>query len=141
MFGPKTANPKLVAGWTANFKEVKAQCVSVTDSDGILNIPWPNTLDDQPVDFDAILATATKPDAKQPTAHAVADAWITQREGKESYFFKNVQHRIRTPSDGEIWSRIGGCFKPAGPALGSLNPAKTQAVAILRAFLFLEKLL
>ena len=106
LFRLNTVNGKLVADWTARFRKMNAQGVSVVDSKGMLNIPWPNTLDGQPVDFDVILATATKPEAERPTVRAVADAWIDQSNEQEAYFFNNVQHGIRTPDDCEIWRRI-----------------------------------
>jgi hypothetical protein len=40
------------------------------------------------------------------TARTIADAWLSQSQGYESYFFNNVQHGIRTADDLEIWRRI-----------------------------------
>lgn len=63
-------------------------------------------MDGHPVDLDVILAAVTKPDAKPPTAQAIADAWIDQCDGYERYFFNNVLHGIRTSDDSEIWCKI-----------------------------------
>jgi len=82
-----------------------ARCVSVVNTDGLLDIGWPDMLDGQSADFDLILATATNPDTARPTAREVADAWSDQC-GNEDYFFNNVLHGIRTPDDGKIWRRI-----------------------------------
>ncbi len=109
LFGPKPANSSLMKEWTNFFRKVKAQCVSIVDSDGKLNIPWPNTMDGQPVDLDVILATSTKLEEKRPTAQAIADAWIGQCNGNESYFFNNVQDGIRTSDDSKIWCWIEEC--------------------------------
>jgi hypothetical protein len=96
----------LSADWTAYFQKVKTQCVSVVNANGLLDIGWPNMLDGRPADFDLILATATKPDAERPIAHAIADAWLARNTGDENYFFNNVRHGIRTPDDIAIWRRI-----------------------------------
>ena len=105
LFRQGAVHAHLSAGWKTNFDKVKAKGVSVVDAAGLLTIGWPDTLEGQAADFDAILATATKPEAKLPTAHAVADAWINQ-DGNENYFFQNVQNDIRTPDDREIWRRM-----------------------------------
>ena len=42
-----------------------------------------------------------KPDARQ-----IATKWLDQSNGYERYFFKNVQHAIRTHDDHSIWSTI-----------------------------------
>ncbi|MFN0193822.1 MAG: hypothetical protein ACKVP5_17920 [Aestuariivirga sp.] len=105
LFGRGQAHAKLSADWIAHFQNVKAQCVSVINADGLLDIRWPNTLDDKPADFDIVLATATKPGVTKPSAQDVADAWADQC-GNEDYFFNNVLHGIRTPDDGIIWRRI-----------------------------------
>ena len=49
---------------------------------------------------------ATKADPTRPSPEDVADAWINQRDGRESYFFENVRCGIRTPEDGLIWRRM-----------------------------------
>lgn len=109
LFRPKLANSDWMEGWTDHFRKVKDRCVSVVDSDGKLSIPWPNTMDGQPADIDVILATATKPDAEQPTAQAIADALISQCNRNECYFFNNVRCGIRTSDDSEIWRKIEEC--------------------------------
>jgi hypothetical protein len=105
LFGPGTAHQELTADWTSHFQKVDAQCVSIVNSDGLLDIDWPSLPDGQPVDFDVILATANQPEAHAPTAQIVADAWADQC-GYEEYFFNNVLHGIRTFEDHEIWRRI-----------------------------------
>lgn len=105
LFRSDAPTQKLAADWTAHFQKAKAQAISVVNKNGLLDIGWPNTLDGKPVDFDVILATATKPDEKPPLAQVVADAWADQC-GHEDYFFNNVRHGIRTPDDGDIWRRI-----------------------------------
>lgn len=105
LFGQGEAHAKLSADWTAHFKNVKAQYVSVVNTDGLLDIGWPNMPDGRPVDFDIILATAAKPEVTAPSAQDIADAW-TDQCGNEDYFFNNVLHGIRTPADGGIWRRI-----------------------------------
>jgi len=106
LFGPGKAHAKLSADWTTHFQTVKTRCVSIVNANGLLDIGWPNGLDGQPADFDVILATATKPAVEPPTAHAVADAWVSQLGGHENYFFNNVKHGIRTLDDLAIWRRI-----------------------------------
>lgn len=106
LFGQGAAHANLSANWTAHFQKVKAHCVSVVDANGLLGIGWPNAADGKSAGFDVILATATKPEVKPPTADVVADAWLAQKDGHERYFFENVRHGIRTPDDGEIWQRL-----------------------------------
>lgn len=106
LFGPDTSHQALAADWTAHFQAVKTRCVSVVNAEGLLEIDWPNGPDGQPADFDVILATVTKPEAEPPTPRAVADAWISQNDEYERYFFNNVKHGIRTPDDLDIWRRI-----------------------------------
>ena len=106
LFGQNKTHAKLSAEWTSHFQKMKAQCISVVNANGLLDIDWPNMLDGHPADFDIILATATKPEAKPPAAQAIADAWLAQSTGNENYFFNNVRHGIRTPDDTAIWRRM-----------------------------------
>ena len=55
-------------------------------------------------DVDVLLATATDPVRPRVSAQTVADAWLN--EGGEEYFFRNVEHHIRTPDDPAIWARF-----------------------------------
>jgi hypothetical protein len=99
------------------------------DVDGLLGIPWPTTTQsNKPVDFDVILATATKPDDVLPTPDVIADAWVNQRDGHEVYFFENVRHGIRTPDDQSIWKRIEQRRPPWVKAA-----VYAQPIALLRA--------
>lgn len=127
LFGPSAVNERLAADWTGHFQRIETRCVSVVNSDGLLNITWPNMLNGKPADFDVILATTTKPEAEPPTAHTVADAWAGQDAGHESYFFNNVKHGIRTSDDIEIWRRLE---EQAPPWLRS--PKYEEAIAMLR---------
>lgn len=128
LFNQKMKDQKLAADWAHYFREVKAQRVSIIGEDGRLGMAWPVTLDGAPVEFDVILATATKPQADRPTAEDVANAWIAQTGGHEEYFFENVRHGIRTPDDADIWRRI----QERSPTW--LTPeSHKQAVGILRA--------
>ena len=63
-------------------------------------------MDGKPADMDVILAIATKAEQRPPTAFEIADAWTSQDDGHERYFFENVRHGIRTPDDICIWRRI-----------------------------------
>lgn len=90
-------------GWAKYFT---TNPVPPVDKVGKLDIPWPTTLNGSPADVDVILATATQPEARPPTAKKIADAWLCQSAGHERYFFENVRHGIRTPDDGDIWRRF-----------------------------------
>ena len=92
-----------VAAWTAYFKNCGGKALAVVDQDGLLNIPWPQRLDELPLECDVLLATANKEtDAVSP--EQVAEIWITKRDGE--YFFENVRAGIRTPDDERIWRRL-----------------------------------
>lgn len=117
-----------VATWRNHFRS-KASAIPPADDEGVLRIPrLVTTVEGRPADVDIVLATATKAEARRPTATEIADAWIHQRDGHESYFFENVRHGIRTPEDGLIWRRIeerAPCWLRSG--------AHAEAVALLRA--------
>jgi hypothetical protein len=127
LFGTDRASKKLAPDWTAHFRKVGAQGLSVIKPNGLLDISWPNGLDGEPADFDIILATATEPESDPPAAHRVADAWIGQDHGYERYFLENVRHGIRTEEDLQIWRRI----ECAAPRWLKVDAYK-EAVAILR---------
>jgi hypothetical protein len=128
LFRRGIATQQLAAGWVAHFRKVVAQPVSVVNADGLLEIDWPVTLEGSPIDFDIILATATRPEDVGPAIHAVADAWVGQDDGRESYFLNNVKHGIRTPDDIGIWRRI----EERSPPWIAL-PDYAEAIATLRA--------
>lgn len=128
LFKQETASVSLAVEWTAHFRKVNAQCVSLINADSLLDINWPATLDGQPADFDVILGTATRPETEPATAPAIADAWADQHGGHENYFFNNVKHGIRTPDDLDIWRRIE---ERSPPWLNSA--AYEEAIDILRA--------
>lgn len=129
MFRRETVPPGLITGWADHFRQ-KAPClISPVDGGGLLGIPWPVTISDgKAVDFDIVLATATKPEKKRPATEEIADSWVKQLSGYEHYFFNNVVHGIRTPDDDHIWERVevqAPCWLR--------NGAYEQAVKILRA--------
>lgn len=104
----------LVAGWKSyvsgksdypQLKSAKGEPKAVSES-GILNISWPQPLDDTELEYDALLGTATCPTIKDddyPSAQTIATAW-TKAKGKThvNYFCKNVISGITTWQDQEI---------------------------------------
>ncbi|MBO9422337.1 hypothetical protein J7481_22695 [Labrenzia sp. R4_2] len=100
------ADEKLAPAWRAHFRQVRAEGLSVVNSDGGLDIAWPETIDGTPADMDIILATATKPETSPPGSQSVAGAWLGQDGGYEQYFLENVRYGIRTADDLEIWHHI-----------------------------------
>ncbi len=94
----------LAADWGNWFRESETLAVAPVDEAGILRIPWPRGAGRSMINL--LLATATAPWVPRPSPEAVADAWGGQADGREDYFFKNVQHGIRTPDDLTIWRRI-----------------------------------
>lgn len=93
--------------WGDYFCKKKANVVPPISSDGLLGIPWPVKVSDgNEVDVDVILATATRADSKLPSTDDIADAWISQSNSHERYFFENVRCGIQTPDDKYIWRRI-----------------------------------
>ena len=99
-------------GWTAAFKERGGRAVSGVNSEGALEIGQYSRIDSGPMDFDVILATATKPERSLPSSTQVANAWLDQIEGHENYFFNNVAHSIRTPDDLDIWAKLKAADRP-----------------------------
>jgi hypothetical protein len=67
-----------------------------------LRIPWPAGA--IPIGVEVLLATATDPVRPRVSAQTMADAWI--KEGGEEYFFRNVEHDIRTTDDLAIWAKF-----------------------------------
>ena len=90
--------------WAAWFGESGTQAMGVVTGDGTLSLEWP-TAGARRLGLDVILATATRRKGEQG-AGPVADAWVSQNEGHEEYFFRNVQNKIRTPDDLAIWQVI-----------------------------------
>ncbi len=92
--------------WTDYFG-ANAYAISPVGENGALQIPWPTTtIEGAPADADVILATATKAEATRLSVEDIADAWLSQNNGYERYFFENVRHGIRTPDDSLIWRKI-----------------------------------
>lgn len=109
LLGPNAISAGFHEQWQSHFQGAKPVIPSAIDSDGQLNIPWPDTLQGEPVTgVDIILATATMPEPKEerPDAKQIAKAWIEQNDGHERYFFENVLHGIRTRDDHDIWAAI-----------------------------------
>lgn len=104
LFRDKESCGELREAWSSYFKRSQATPVGPVNSDGLLDVPWPERVDGQPLDFDVLLATSNRPTGA-PKAEEIADAWL-QNAGSEEYFFKNVRHAIRTPDDTDIWRRM-----------------------------------
>ena len=72
---------------------------------GQLAIDLPKTVLGQEIDFDIILATATRDRrAEDISAEDVADRWVDRAH--EYYFLNNVEQGIRTAEDVKIWEQI-----------------------------------
>jgi len=107
VFRDQAASAHWLREWADVFHKKVAFPIPPVDKDGLLSVPWPAVaVDDSAVDLDVVLATATRADEPRAGADSVADAWIGQDQRHERYFFKNVQHCIRTPEDGAIWRRM-----------------------------------
>jgi hypothetical protein len=128
LFGNEGARDLLSADWGNQFRRAGGKELSVVTADGQFDIPWPTDADDAPVELDIILATATIPEIEQPTAKAVADAWIRQRDGYERYFIENVRSGIRTADDLHIWARI----EEQAPSWLVTADIYTEALTLLR---------
>lgn len=75
----------------------------VVNRRGFLEIPWPTSADSSDLNFDALLATVTRPTLRSgcyPSAEDVARANRTG-EGRD-YFRKNREHGIETFQDAAI---------------------------------------
>src|SRR5439155_3175838 len=59
----------LRAEWIQFFRQQQLAPVIPVDSDGLLNLAWPSTLEGEPVNVDLILATATRPSTGRPPIH------------------------------------------------------------------------
>ena len=93
-----------------NYNEPDGRCL--VDNRGILQIPWPDRTDGSgPLPFDIVLATATTPTPDSETqdyhsASAVAQAWKSDKNGHDKYFWRNRQHGIHTFQDEEIAKQL-----------------------------------
>jgi hypothetical protein len=116
------AAAELAPQWADWFRG-HATPVAAVDAAGVLGVPWPQEAEGS--DVEIMLATSTRPERRRPTPQQMADAWIA--EGGEDYFFRNVEHGIRTPDDQAIWramqARQAACLAKAEWA---------RAIAILR---------
>lgn len=78
-------------------EDVLSQC-------GFLKIPWPKADDGSELDFDALLATVTRPKpdkGRYPSAQDVAEAAYESGKGR-TYYWRNRKHGIETFQDAEI---------------------------------------
>jgi hypothetical protein len=93
----------LLADWAAHVaRHYQAANSRLVDTQGMLQIPWPNlSWDDSPVPMDLLLATSNDRERTFPTAKAIADAWNQHPETVE-YFRKNRESEIYTFQDREI---------------------------------------
>ena len=133
LFRSQGAPDERFEAWSHYFRR-KSSPISPVDSVGVLRIPWPVlAADGTAAKLDVILATATKADAARPLPEDIANAWISQDQGHELYFFENVRHGIRTPDDLLIWKRIENA-KPSWLR----NDAYTEAIAVLQREVALE---
>jgi len=93
-----------------NYDGPDGRCL--VDDKGILQISWPDVTDlSEPLPFDVMLATATKatPEAGDyPSANVVAQAWKSDKEGNEKYFWHNREHGITTFQDDKIFEISAG---------------------------------
>ena len=79
----------------------------VVSTDGLLRIPWPETVQKTPLEFDFLLATATKPSLcgeppTYPRIREVALAWKRDKDKNVDYFWKNRKSGIETYQDAAI---------------------------------------
>lgn len=77
---------------------------SIVNDKGILQIPWPNTVNGENLRFDLLLATATNPAPKRTPfrytrIREIAHAWKQDKQGNDEYFWENRKHSIRTYQD------------------------------------------
>lgn len=79
----------------------------IVDDDGLFRIPWPSTINNDPLDLDLLLATATDPtlDGDPPTyprIREVANAWNEDQNDRVNYFWNNLENGITTYQDEKI---------------------------------------
>ena len=127
LFGSDEARETLRSDWHAHFRKSRKQGLSVVGLDGELDLAWPETVTGEPVTLDIILATATLPEPEPPAAQTLADAWLGQNDGRESYFLENVRCGIRTAQDLEVWR----CIEAGKPSWLEADDYR-EAVKILR---------
>jgi len=128
LFRDQAASAHWLREWADVFHKKVASPIPPVDKEGLLSIPWPAVVvDNSAVGLDVVLAAATRADEPRAGADSIADAWIGQDQEHERYFFKNVQHGIRTPEDAAIWRRIQE-KQPAWLREG----AYAEAVCVLR---------
>ncbi len=75
----------------------------VVNRRGFLKIPWPTPADSPGLNFDALLATATRPTLRKGCYPSPEDVACVNRTGKgRRYFRKNRKHGIETFQDAAI---------------------------------------
>jgi hypothetical protein len=122
LFG-RDAAERLAAGWSGWFRESGTRPVAGVSATGILGVPWPAGAEES--DIEVILATSTVPTLPRAAAQQMAAGWIAK--GGEEYFFRNVEHCIRTPDDHAI---LGAMEAARAECLRKADWAR--AIAVLR---------
>ena len=73
---------------------------------GFLSIDWPETENDSLLEWDVLIATATRPTLRSqeyPSSGTIAQAWrISEDRSAVKYFWKNRDNGIETFQDAEI---------------------------------------
>jgi len=117
--------------WKNEFANQGQEGIAPVDRFGQLQIGWPLGEDKLPVEFDVILATATRPETSRPSPEIIAEAWLDDGlagNHNVKYFFQSVANGIRTEDDLLIWKGLEGVI----PAWDEC-PDYQEAIKILRA--------
>ena len=84
---------------------------SAVNKSGFLSIDWPKTVNNSLLEWDVLLATATRPslyDGDYPSSRTIAQAWQTTKgQGEVKYFWENRKNGIKTFQDAEIEAMLG----------------------------------
>ena len=84
---------------------------SAVSKSGFLSIDWPKTVNDSLLEWDVLLATATRPtldNEEYPSSRDIAQAWQTTKgQGEVKYFWENRKNGIKTFQDAEIEAMLG----------------------------------
>ena len=92
--------------------EPASEELPIVNTRGLLEMPWPKTLDGKPLEADLVLATVTQPTylrvrggyERYATPFEIARAW--NQLGEAEYFRKNRAHGIETFQDREILDHL-----------------------------------
>ena len=84
---------------------------SAVDNSGFLSIDWPKTLNGSLLEWDVLLATATRPtldNGEYPSSRDIAQAWQTTKgQAEVKYFWENRNNGIKTFQDDELEAILG----------------------------------